>query len=77
VECECGVFVNISCLKRHQRGSNCKLSVKYDFISDEKLEKISKGECFKCECGGFHTTRKDKHIKTQMHIDFINKQIQT
>ena len=35
-ECECGVLVNISCLKRHQRGSNCKLSVKYDFISDEK-----------------------------------------
>ena len=76
-ECECGVMVNICCLKRHQRGSNCKFSAKYNFISDEKLEKISKGECFKCECGGFHTTRKDKHIKTQMHIDFIKKQIQT
>ena len=46
MECECGVFVNISCLKRHQRGSNCKLSVKYNFISDEKLEKISKGKFF-------------------------------
>ena len=32
---ECGVTVNICCLKRHQRGSNCKFSAKYNFISDE------------------------------------------
>ena len=72
-ECECGVMVNICCLKRHQRGSNCKISAKYNFISDEKLEKISKGECFKCECGSIYM-RKDKHIITKKHIDFINKQ---
>ena len=75
-KCECGVIVNICCLKRHQRGSNCKFSAKYNFISDEKLEKISKGECFKCECGSIYI-RKDKHIITQKHIDFINKQLQT
>ena len=75
-ECECGVMVNICCLKRHQRGSNCKFSAKYNFISDDKLEKINTGKSFKCDCGSIYT-RKDRHIKTQKHIDFINKQIQT
>jgi hypothetical protein len=75
-ECECGVMVNICCLKRHQRGSNCKFSAKYNFISDDKLEKINTGKSFKCDCGSIYT-RKDRHIKTQKHIDFINNQIQT
>ena len=74
--CECGVMVNICCLKRHQRGSNCKFSAKYNFISDDKLEKINTGKSFKCDCGSIYT-RKDRHIKTQKHIDFINNQIQT
>jgi hypothetical protein len=74
-ECECGVMVNICCLKRHQRGSNCKFSAKYNFISDDKLEKINTGKSFKCDCGSIYT-RKDRHIKTQKHIDFINNQIQ-
>jgi hypothetical protein len=75
-ECECGVMVNICCLKRHQRGSNCKFSAKYNFISDDKLEKINTGKSFKCDCGSIYT-RKDRHIKTQKHIDFINNQIHT
>ena len=75
-ECECGVMVNICCLKRHQRGSNCKFSAKYNFISDEKLEKINTGKSFKCDCGSIYT-RKDRHLKTLKHIDFINKQLQT